>query len=300
VAATVRARLLARHRLGRAGCDELAHASAAEAAELLAGSAYARRVQAGMGPADLAHAVASTCVWHLRVLGGWVPVSGTGLLRVLGAGFELENVEGRLAALEGVDGMRTFDLGPLATVAPRVAAAADVGAVREALRASAWGDPGSDDPLEIVAGLRLSWARRIAAVVPDGTSWGAGMAALVVARERFVTGRPDGPWLRQAPFQLGVGWGAATNLTDLRDRLSSVAAWVLADVEDPEDLWRAEAAWWKRVESDALRRLAAARPGPDVVVGAVAVLLADVWRARAALAAGTYGDPGQEAFDAVA
>lgn len=80
------------------------------------------------------------------------------------------------------------------------------------------------------------------------------------------------------------------------------AAATLADArsDGSEDLWLAEASWWSRVEAEAARLAAAHRQGPSTAVGVVALLAADAWRVRAALAAAALGPAGQEAFDAVA
>jgi hypothetical protein len=76
------------------------------------------------------------------------------------------------------------------------------------------------------------------------------------------------------------------------------ARWVLAGIDRPEELWRADVAWWHRVERDAFALLRRASFGRPPVIGAVAVLAADAWRVRAALEVAARGSV--EAFDAVA
>ena len=71
-------------------------------------------------------------------------------------------------------------------------------------------------------------------------------------------------------------------------------------VERPEDLWRAEARLAARVEADGFGLLRASRPGPAVVLGALAVLCIDAWRVRAALAAAAAGAGTSEVLDVVA
>ena len=102
---------------------------------------------------------------------------------------------------------------------------------------------------------------------------------------------------RLAP--LGSEWPAATSLPDLARRVPSGARWVLDDVSEPSDLWRAEAGWWVRLESDGHDLLRQARPGRGVVVGAVALLAADAWRTTAALQVAARGERAVEAYDAL-
>jgi hypothetical protein len=57
-------------------------------------------------------------------------------------------------------------------------------------------------------------------------------------------------------------------------------------VEGPEDLWWAEGRWWQRIDRDATVTLRVGRAGPTVMAAAAARLVADAWRAQAALEAG--------------
>ena len=52
--------------------------------------------------------------------------------------------------------------------------------------------------------------------------------------------------------------------------------------------------------SDAFGLLRSALPGPDAVLGALAVLATDAWRVRAALASAALGSGRSEVLDAVA
>ena len=100
--------------------------------------------------------------------------------------------------------------------------------------------------------------------------------------------------------QLGREWETATDVADLAARLPSAGAWVLDGVDTPDELWRAEGRWWQRVDQDAARVLRAGRPGPAMAAAAAARLVADAWRAQAALEAAPWGGEGIEVFDAVA
>jgi hypothetical protein len=172
--------------------------------------------------------------------------------------------------------------------------------VRLALARSAWGDPGTSEPAGIVSWMRMRWAERLALSVPGAYEWGAGLLALMVARELFVTGRRPGA--RAWPASpLGSGWQGAAAIPELAKRLPSAARWALEGVVEPSELWRAEARWWSRVETDSLAMLAGFRPGRrEVVVASAAVLLADAWRAQAALETADRGGMGLEVFDELA
>jgi hypothetical protein len=99
---------------------------------------------------------------------------------------------------------------------------------------------------------------------------------------------------------IGTGWETAGDLVALRSTLPRATRSALHDLDDPEQLWRAEARVRLTVESDGFRLLRTALPGPDVVLGAIAVLAIDAWRVRAALAAASLGVGSSEVLDAVA
>jgi hypothetical protein len=90
-------------------------------------------------------------------------------------------------------------------------------------------------------------------------------------------------------------------LQELATTAGPDAAWVLEDIDEPADLWRAEPAWWRRVGDDGDALLHASSAGdPRPVLGAVAVLAADAWRVCAALELSDRGGAPLEVFDAVA
>jgi hypothetical protein len=77
---------------------------------------------------------------------------------------------------------------------------------------------------------------------------------------------------------------------------------VLDGIDQIQDLWRGEAAWWHRVEGDGFALLRGSGYDRKPVVGALAVLAVDAWRVRAALETAARGGAGPtlEAFDGVA
>lgn len=293
VAGSVRARHLLARRLGRQGARALASSPSLDAAlAVLEGTAYGRRVRAGMDLGEAQRAIAATALWHMRILAGWLPSSGVGPVRALAGWFEIANVEDRLRYLAGRDAPRPFALGALATAWPVLAAAQSPEDVRAGLVGSAWGDPGSVDPAELGLALRLSWARRVHAVAPEAAGWASGAVALVLARELFVARRPVDVLVAHRPPGVGSSWAQASSLAAFRDLLPREAATALEGVEGEDDLWRAEAAWWRGVEREAGRLSGAAHMGRPMVVGCVALLGADARRTAGALeAAARSGAP---------
>ena len=286
VAGSVRATALARRRVGAARARAVASAADLdEALSILVSTPYGHEVRVDQTLAEAQQAVASSLLWHLRVLAGWVPRQGTDLVRTLAAGFEVANVDEHLHTLAGGSADPPFRLGTLATAWPRLARTGSVADVRATLTASGWGDPGGDTAAAVRVGMRLAWMSRVAAAVPPAAAWAAGAAALLVARETQGGRRPltDPQRLTAEPL-LGSGWaGAAHTLPDLAAALPPLARWAVAGVERPEDLWQAEAAWWRRVEHDGFGLLRRGGFSDTPVIGAVAVLAADAWRVRAAL-----------------
>ncbi len=294
IAGGVRARALLRRRAGAVGAREIAACSSSpEAVGLLATGPYQRTVRAGQSLEEAEHGVAATLLWHLRVLAGWQPRAGAELVRLLAGWFEVANVVERVRALAGAETGEIFRLGTLATAWPRLAAASSLGELQLALAASPWGDPGAADLRRIVVSVQLGWAARVAGGVPQAREWAAGGAALLVARERFQLGHP-------VPGSTLLGdAGHQPGFTDFTARLPGEAAWVLADVTAPTELWEAEENWWARVESDARALLRGRAFGPGAVVGCAALLAVDARRVRAALECAAHGGRRLEAFDAI-
>ena len=302
VAASVRSRSMAQRRVGAGACRELAalpNLPAAVAA--LETSVYHRDMSAAraLGPAQ--QATRTTVLWQLRVLAGWLPAGGTRLVRAAAARFEADNILALDAALRAGSPAPApaFDLGGLATAWPRLRAAESPETLHAMLAGSPWGDPGADAALPDL--LTAVWLRRLASAAPAARPWAVAGAALLAARLVLVDRvRPSGRLPSLLRPLLGTGWPEAATLPELALALSPAAGQALAGIQDPQDLWRAEAQLAARVEVDGFGLLRAGLPGPDVVLGAMAVLAIDAWRVRAALAAAAAGTGGSEVLDAVA
>jgi hypothetical protein len=300
VAGGVRARSLAHRRIGPVAARQIAAAgSLAEALRLLAATPYGREVHAGQTLAQAQHATAAAIVWDLRVLAGWLPQGGAHLLRTLAAWFEIANVDELLHGIQTGQPGNLFTLGSLATAWTRLREAGSVPGLRTALAASAWGDMGADSAAAIRFGMRARWGQWAASLSDPVRTWAIAATALLVAGQRFAAGQaiPAAMW----PSLRGVTGAAAEadTLAAMAATLPARARWALAGVTTAGGLWRAEAAWWARVERDALSLLRTSASDSTPVIGAAAALAADAWRVRAALAAAAGGGP-LEAYDAVA
>ncbi len=302
VAAGVRAKALARRRLGAGAARRLAASgSLASALHQLTASSYQQEVRPGQTLGEAQHGLAAAVLWNLRVLAGWLPRGGVQVLRVLAGWFEIGNTDELLQAMAGQPPGSLFRLGALATAWPQLRDMHTLAGLRSALAASAWGDPGGETAYEVRIGMRARWAARVAELDEPAPTWAAGAAALLVAGERFAAGREPPPAVLAATSGLlGRGAAGAASLTDLAGRLPSQASWALAGVESAAGLWQAEARWWARVERDGFRLLRTSGFEAAPVLGAVAVLAADAWRVSAALEIAARGGRPMEAYDAVA
>ncbi|HTZ30582.1 MAG TPA: hypothetical protein VMC83_41725 [Streptosporangiaceae bacterium] len=302
VAGSVRARALARRRLGPDSARQVAACrSLREALGLLAGTPYAEAGKQSQALAAVQHAIVAEVLWNYRVLAGWLPRGGLSLMRPLAGWFELANIDELIEDLDGRAGGQRFELGALATAWPRLREVGSLAELRAGLAASPWKDPGGSSRLEIRAGVRARWAERVAALGGPAAIWAAGAAALLLAGERFAARRSPNPAVQAAARNLlGPAAAGAVTLADLRDRLPSRLAWVLAPAQSAGDLWRAEAAWYARVERDGLALLRSSAPDWHPVLGAAAVLATDARRAGAALELAARGGTALEAYDALA
>ncbi|HET6795060.1 MAG TPA: hypothetical protein VFH45_11485, partial [Acidimicrobiales bacterium] len=127
------------------------------------------------------------------------------------------------------------------------------------------------------------WAERLDAEVPQAAEWAAGRAAILAAVSVCSGRQLPAPAAKGAERLLGRRWRDARSLADLAGALPRSAAWPLAAIADPQDLWRSEARWWGRLAEDGLLMARTPRPGPGPVVGAAASLMADAWQLGAAL-----------------
>lgn len=302
VAGGVRARAIARRRVGAGTARDLAAAPSLDAAlRALAAGPSDRGTRPGQTLPAAQHAVAATLLWDLRVLAGWLPTDGGRLMRPLAGWFEIANADELLAGLLGRPVGEFFELGALATAWPRLRDAASPAELRHTLATSAWKDPGGDSERALRVGMRASWAERVAALGGHARDWAASGVALLLAGESCVTGGAPPPMLRGVAARLlGASVAAAASPGDIADRLPGRLGWVLDGAAGPTDLWRAETAWWRRIEKDGLALLRAPGSGTGPVLGAAAVLAADSWRLRAALEIAARGGEPLEAYDAVA
>jgi hypothetical protein len=302
VAGSVRTRALVRRRLGTGAARRLAACgSLAEAVQMLAVTPYGRWIRPGQSLAAAQHGIAEGILWDLRVLAGWLPPGGVQLMRALAGWFEIANVDELLSGLAGRPADDLFQLGALATAWPRLRRAASHAELRTLLTASPWKDPGGASEQALRVGMRVGLAGRIAALDAPAPVWAASAVALLVAGERFAAGRPLDPVLRgAADGLLGPGAADARTVEEMAARLPARLAWVLSEVRDPSDLWRAEAGWWARVERDGFMLLRTSALDRPSVLGGIAILAADAHRGRAALEIAARGGGPLEAYDAVA
>lgn len=290
-------------RLGREESGRLAASTSLEhALGILVGSAYGRSVRRGMDLASAQRAIAETTLWHVRVLAGWMPPRALEVIRTLAGWFELANVEDRIAYLAGGPLRSPFMLGGLATTGTRLERALSIAALREALRGSPWGDPGSDDPAAIRLALRLAWARRALASVAEAREWALGAVALLLARELLLAGRSPEELAALRPPVPEAGWMRSQSVDSLRRALPPDCGWTLAGVAEPDAIWLGEMAWWRRVEQDAERLARNAQLGRATAIGAVVLLGVDASRVSAALESACRGGDriAREAFERLA
>ena len=303
VAASIRARSMAQLRLGADRCRQLTTApNLPTVLEKIADSGYAQRLGGVTGLMAAQRATRETLLWQLRVLAGWLPPGGTGLIRAIAAIYERDNIvalAGRLAG--GPELSAAYELGGLATAWPRLREQPSLQALTEALQRSAWGVPGPIDTVTLRDVLSLAWLRRLSAASPAASGWARSASTLVAARMVLVDHTaPTSRVLELVRPWLGREWANAHDLDRFRASLPRLSRAVLDGVDDPRDLWRVEARVRADVETDGIRLIHSALPGPDVVLGAIAVLGVDGWRLRAALAAAEAGTGSSEALNAVA
>jgi len=303
VAASVRARSMAQRRAGAGTCRAMATQPTLDSAmSLLRESSYAPRLGGARGLVAAERAVQETFLWQLRVLAGWLPASGTALARAAAGIFEIENIAALAHRLAGGGPTPEFyALGALATAWPRLRTARSPEELAATLRASAWGDVGPAGPGPMRDALTVAWARRLAASASAARTWSGAVCVLTAARIVLVDGvAPAPPVLHQLGPVIGRSWEAVNSIAEFSSALPPSLRSVVLGIASPEELWRAEARAYAAVENDGFRLLRGSMPGPDVVLGAIAVLSTDAWRVRAALAAAAAGAGSSEVLDAAA
>ncbi len=290
IAGTVRGRLLLAHRLGEEPARRLAaQTSFAEARRLLLASPYGRDLAATKELAPAQRGVAATSLWHLRILAGWLPPDGSVLLRALAAWYELVNIEHHIAwVVTGTNPPPPFELGGLATAWSRIEPTHDLAEIRSVLAASPWGEPASEDPVDLHLALRVGWMRRIIDHVPEAREWAQAAVAQYVARELLLAEEMDPRRLLALPG-VQVSWLSASSVSGLAASLPAGIRWVLSDVAGPEELWRTELAWWQRVEEEAEALMRRPLGSPALVIGTAALLAVDAQRAARSLAIAALG-----------
>lgn len=301
VSGVVRAKALGRRRLGRAGVRALAaSASLQEAVATLADTPYGHDVRVGLDLAQAQRAVGDSVLWNLRVLAGWLPSSGAETLRVLAGWFEIANVDELLRELDGSPAEPPYRLGTLATAWPQLAGSTSAVDLRERLGRTPWGDPGGERRWDVQLGMRLVWAGRVAAWVPQAHPLAVGAAGLLLARETVGRGcRLPDALSGSAVRLVGRAAAEAGTLPELAAALPSSARWALDGVSEPADLWAAETRWWRRLEEQSFALARSGHFDAAPVLGAVGLLAVDGWRVRAALTLAGRDAPA-EVFDAVA
>jgi hypothetical protein len=271
--------------------------SLTEAQHALAGTAYGRGITVGQPARDTDHAVCAALLWHLRVLAGWQPAPGAQAIRALAAGFEANNIAAHARRLAGAQARPPYTLGALSTAWPRLSETSSLAHLRDILAQTMWRDPASESPSDIALAVQIGWAVRVANAVPEARDWAYAWLALTVARRRLVEQRelPE-PVLMRARLMLGAA-AAASDLASFTDALPTRLRWLFDGITEAGGLWTAEARWWARVEADGLTMLGRSQFTRARTIGAVAVLAADAWRCRAALALASHGGGPMDVYD---
>lgn len=303
VAASVRARSLALRRVGAGASHEIAaKRNLAAGLELLAGTVYGERLAGCTSLADAERSTRETVLWQLRVLAGWVPATGTRLVRAAAAAFERENILDLAESLAaGGPAPQPFDVGSLSTAWNRLRTARSLDELTEGVRSSPWDEGGSLDLPVARDELTVVSLRRLATVAPAARPWAEAASALIVARivlvDRSAASRP---LIRLVRPLLGEDWERSRDLRGMVAAFPRTTQEIFRGVTSPKDLWRAEAGLRSLCESDGFRLLRGSLPGPDIILGAIAVLATDAWRVRAALASAAEGLGSSEVLDVVA
>ncbi|OIQ84398.1 hypothetical protein GALL_337750 [mine drainage metagenome] len=303
VAATVRARALAQRRAGSGASAVIARADTLrDGMDLLVGTAYEPQMADATDLAAVERTTDATVLWQLRVLAGWLPATASRLCRAAAGAFERDNITALAAQLgDGRSAPEAFELGALGTAWSSLRTSASTAELAAGLARSPWGAVSNDDAAALRDVLTVVWLRRLSDTAAAARPWALAGAALVASRTVLVDQVEPSPRLRRLLRPLiGSAWERATDLDAMRAALPRATGALLAGIAAPTDLWQAEARAMTAVETDAFRLVRSALPGPDAVLGALAVLATDAWRVRAALASAALGSGHSEVLDAVA
>jgi hypothetical protein len=289
VAGAVRAQALSQRRIGPYRANEIARqASLADALAMLRPTAYGERTAEATSLAEAQRGVDATLIWHLRVLAGWLPREGAAAVETIAGWWELDNIRTVLAGFEGVPGEPLHDLGPFATLR-QLERAGDAVDLRQRLRRSPWGDPGSDEPAEMLRYLRLRLALRISELGGPATRWASQRAAIWIAEDRFVDERRSPQRVLRRLPRFSTAGPQASSIVEFTSHLYADVARPFAGIEQLRELPAVEVRWWEGVDGEAETLLSRSRLGRDAWLPAVALLGVDAWRTKAALAMAARG-----------
>ena len=272
VAGSVRATALARRRLGAERTRQLASCgSLADALRMLAATAYGARVRPDQSLAAAQHEIASSVLWDLRVLAGWLPAGACGRCACSPPGSRWPTWTRCSQCFAGLNGRGAV---PARRARDGVASAPPGGqraALRAALAVSAWRDPGGESI------TRYGWAcgrdgrpgppRSAARCVPGPrVRWRCWSPA---KRVRGGAARRHRARIMGRVLRLRGTRGAAPRAATLEEMAGCCRQAAMDPHRDtvPADLWRAEAGVAARVERDGLRLLRASGLDCGTVLG---------------------------------
>ena len=277
VAGSVRAKALAGRRLGAAGARAVAaQPDLAGALTALAGTPYGREVHPGQSLAEAQHAVAATrAVERPGARRLAPPRRGDSWSGCWQRGSRSRTSTSTWRPCRAGPPTRRTDLGTAATAWTRLAGTTTLTEVDDVLTASPWHVRGARDAARAAARDPRSPGRRRSPAASPRPPGGPAppRRCCCSARPSWRAARCRRPGSGAARAILGPSFAlAATDpaagLAGARAALTGSARWVLDGVQGPEDLWRAEATWWHRVERDGFALLRGSGYDRAPVVGA--------------------------------
>ena len=279
IAGSVRARALAARADQNVAAAVAASPGLGAAIAMLRATGWVRDIDAQTPLLTAERRVASSLLWRLRVLAGWLPSEGVEMIRACASWFEIRNVEDRIVYLAGGRAEAPFDLGRLGIISRSLQSTGSAGDIRRLLSTSAWGDPGAEDAYSVRIWMRHRWHRRVRDVHPKLRIWADAAAWLLVVRERL------------------AGRAGAELLASTRPVLPSHWQWVTATSWSGTDLWSAEERWWAQLREEGALLLHSPVASSKPVVGALAILTAAAHEFASALESASSA-PAEEGLDA--